>query len=71
MSAKWNYCRLEYESSATAIFNICNASISQGGKNRAVFNITILIRHLKTKHSMKVNAVQSALQAGRNQIDTV
>ena len=30
--------------------NICELSISQGGKNTKIFNTTNLVQHLRSKH---------------------
>ena len=49
MSAVWRYFRLEGESSATATCDVCKLVISRGGEERAAFNTTNLIRHLKKK----------------------
>jgi len=63
MSAVWKYFKLENESSPTATCNVCNASISRGGSNRAAFNTTNLIRHLKNKHSTEYSEFTQATQA--------
>ncbi|KAL3067486.1 hypothetical protein OYC64_017252 [Pagothenia borchgrevinki] len=50
MSAVWNYFKIESEDSVTARCNVCKAEVPRGGKNRAMFNTTNLIRHLRSKH---------------------
>lgn len=50
MSAVWRYFTAENNSSLTAKCNVCKANVSRGGQNKASFNTTNLIRHLK-RHS--------------------
>lgn len=50
MSAVWNYFGVNEENNAVANCKICQMGISRGGKDKAAFNTTNLIRHLKNKH---------------------
>ena len=50
MSAVWKYFKVCEENDAVANCQICKVGISRGGKDKASFNTTNLIRHLKNKH---------------------
>ncbi|XP_051809829.1 zinc finger BED domain-containing protein 4-like [Acanthochromis polyacanthus] len=50
MSAVWKYFQVDDKNNAIANCSICKLGISRGGKDRASFNTTNLIRHLKNKH---------------------
>ncbi|XP_036950720.1 zinc finger BED domain-containing protein 4-like [Acanthopagrus latus] len=50
MSALWKYFEVCEENDAVANCQICKVGISRGGKDKASFNTTNLIRHLKNKH---------------------
>lgn len=67
MSAVWKYFKLEHESSPTSTCNVCNASISRGSSNRAAFNTTNMIRHLKNKHSTEYSEFTQAKAALKQQ----
>uniref|UniRef100_A0A1A8MBN7 Zinc finger, BED domain containing 4 n=2 Tax=Nothobranchius pienaari TaxID=704102 RepID=A0A1A8MBN7_9TELE len=62
MSAVWNHFKLETEGCPTATCNICKLSVSRGGKDRAAFNTTNLIRHLKNKHPAQYSEFTAATQ---------
>lgn len=54
---------MENESSPKATCTICNVSVSRGGVERAAFNTTNMIRHLKLKHSAEYSQFSQATQA--------
>lgn len=62
MSAVWRYFKLDSEGSATATCNVCKLGISRGGKDRAAFNTTNMIRHLKNKHPAQYSEFAVATQ---------
>ena len=63
MSAVWKYFTVEAEGSSTATCNICKTGISRGGKEKAAFNTTNLIRHLKNKHPQTFSEFTAATRA--------
>ncbi len=50
MSAVWRYYKVDDNNIAIANCEICKLGIARGGKEKATFNTTNLIRHLKNKH---------------------
>ena len=62
MSAVWKYYKIESEGSVTARCNVCKAEVPRGGKNRATFNTTNLIRYLRNKHQQQHDEYTAATQ---------
>lgn len=60
MSAVWKYFHVNKDNDATANCEICKLSLSRGGKTKAGFNTTNLIRHLKNKHPAQYNEFSKA-----------
>lgn len=50
MSAVWKYFTVDNQDDAKASCIICKGAISRGGKQKAAFNTTNLIRHIRNKH---------------------
>ena len=67
----WKYFKLESESSPVATCNICNTTISRGGKRRAAFNNTNLIRHIKKQTLKEHSAFTQATPAKAPKQQTV
>ena len=61
MSAVWTYFRLDNEGSATDTC-VCKIGILRGGKERAAFNTTNMICHLKNKHPAQYSEFSAAIQ---------
>ncbi len=53
MSAVWRYYKVDDNNIAIANCEICKLGIARGGKEKATFNTTNLIRHLKNKHPIQ------------------
>ena len=62
MSGVWKYYKIESEGSVTARCNVCKVEAPRGGKNRATFNTTNLIRHLRNKHQQQHDEYTAATQ---------
>ena len=59
MSAVWQYFTLDAPTSKTATCNVCREKISRGGTSVANFNISNLIKHLKTRHAKEHDEFKS------------
>ena len=55
----WDYFTVK-EDAHYAEYNICQLSISQGGKNTKTFNTTNLVQHLRSKHIAEFKKYQKA-----------
>lgn len=63
MSEVWKHSKIETEASPTASCNVCKADVPRGGKNRASFNTTNLIRHLRNNHKQQHSEYIAAKEA--------
>ena len=59
----WDYFTVN-EDAHYAVCNVCQISISRGGKNTKTFNTTNIVQHLKSKHIDEFKKYQRA-QAGK------
>ena len=55
----WNYFTVN-EDAHYAVCNVCQISISLGGKNTKTFNTTNIMQHLKSKHIDEFKKYQRA-----------
>ena len=67
MSAVWRYFKVDDKNVAIANCEICKLGISRGGKDKAAFNTTNLIRHLKNKHPSQYTEFTQATQSKTSQ----
>ncbi|KAK7898583.1 hypothetical protein WMY93_019436 [Mugilogobius chulae] len=67
MSAVWKYFQVDDKNVSIAKCELCKLGISRGGKEKAAFNTTNLIRHLKNKHPTQYNEFTQATQPRTSQ----
>ncbi|XP_073715900.1 zinc finger BED domain-containing protein 4-like [Misgurnus anguillicaudatus] len=67
-SAVWKYYKVDDNNVAIANCEICKLGISRGGKEKATFNTTNLIRHLKNKHPTQYSEYTQATQPKTSQL---
>ncbi|XP_016392213.1 zinc finger BED domain-containing protein 1-like isoform X2 [Sinocyclocheilus rhinocerous] len=68
MSAVWRYYKVDDNNIAIANCEICKLGIARGGKEKATFNTTNLIRHLKNKHPTQYSEFTQATQPKTSQL---
>ncbi|XP_036067644.1 zinc finger BED domain-containing protein 4-like [Oryzias melastigma] len=65
MSAVWTFFTIDENDTAIANCNTCKMKVSRGGKEKAAFNTTNLIRHLKNKHPQRYTEFAKSSQPPR------
>ncbi len=68
MSAVWRYYKVDDNNIAIANYEICKLGIARGGKEKATFNTTNLIQHLKNKHPTQYSEFTQATQSKTSQL---
>ncbi len=68
MSAVWRYYNVDDNNIGIANCEICKVGIARGGKEKATFNTTNLIRHLKNKHPTQYSEFTQATQPKTSQL---
>ncbi len=68
MSAVWRYYKVDDNNIAIANCEICKFGVARVGKEKATFNTTNLIRHLKNKHPTQYCEFTQATQPKTSQL---